>query len=107
MKPRTPPPPAPSFDERVARVVDAIPPGRTRSYGEVALLVGSPGGARAVVQSLGRQRTLPWWRVIRSDGSIAEQMMPDQGRLLAAEGLTVLDGRVVGARRGKARPTPR
>lgn len=99
MRSKPPPAPPPSFDERVARVVDAIPQGKTRSYGEVALLVGSPGGARAVVQALGRQRELPWWRVIRSDGSIAEQMLPHQADLLIAEGHTVIDGRVRGARR--------
>jgi len=92
-----------SFDERVARIVDAIPWGKTRSYGEVAFLAGSPGGARAVVQALGRQRTLPWWRVLRSDGTIAEQMMPDQARLLAAEGLTVVGNRVREARRSGRR----
>ena len=79
-----------------------IPAGRTRAYGEVALLAGAPGGARAVVQALGRLRDLPWWRVIRSDGTIAPQMMPEQAERLTAEGVAGWTGRrVVGAGRGR------
>lgn len=44
----------PDFDRRVYEVVRAIPPGETRTYGEVATELGSPGAAQAVGQAMGR-----------------------------------------------------
>ena len=64
-----PPEPVESFDERVLRVVELIPPGRVMSYGDVAEYLGE-GGPRQVGQVMSRgTRDLPWWRVIRADGS--------------------------------------
>ncbi|MBN8489515.1 MAG: MGMT family protein, partial [Burkholderiales bacterium] len=37
----------------------AIPPGRTRTYGELALDLGEPGAARAVGQALGANPFAP------------------------------------------------
>lgn len=47
------------FNQRVYRVTRAIPPGRTLTYGEVALRIGEPGAARAVGQALGRNPFAP------------------------------------------------
>ncbi|MCP2263499.1 methylated-DNA--[protein]-cysteine S-methyltransferase [Promicromonospora thailandica] len=44
----------PDFDRRVYEVVRAIPPGETRTYGEVAAALGAPGAAQAVGQAMGR-----------------------------------------------------
>lgn len=44
----------PDFDRRVYEVVRAIPPGETRTYGEVAAELGAPGAAQAVGQAMGR-----------------------------------------------------
>ncbi len=44
----------PDFDRRVYEVVRAIPPGETRTYGEVAAELGTPGAAQAVGQAMGR-----------------------------------------------------
>jgi alkylated DNA nucleotide flippase Atl1 len=57
------------FADRVLDVVDAIPPGRVMSYGDIAEYLGR-GGPRQV----GRVMSLwgggvPWWRVIHADGS--------------------------------------
>jgi alkylated DNA nucleotide flippase Atl1 len=59
----------PEFAERVLDVVERIPPGRVMAYGDVAEYLGE-GGPRQV----GRVMALwgggvPWWRVIRADGS--------------------------------------
>ncbi len=62
-------------DERILATVDAIPRGRVASYGQVAQEAGLPGRARLVGRVLGRldaDRELPWWRVLRADGSLAE-----------------------------------
>lgn len=63
---------AKSFTERVYDVVRKIPRGKTMTYGEVAMAMGSPGAARAVGNALNKNRDLkniPCHRVIRSDGS--------------------------------------
>lgn len=57
------------FAERVLDVVERIPPGRVMTYGDIAEFLGE-GGPRQV----GRVMALwgggvPWWRVIRADGS--------------------------------------
>jgi methylated-DNA-[protein]-cysteine S-methyltransferase len=44
----------PAFHRRVYEVVRRIPPGRTRTYGEVARQAGRPGAARAVGQAMAR-----------------------------------------------------
>lgn len=59
----------PAFAERVLDVADRIPPGRVMAYGDIAEYLGE-GGPRQV----GRVMALwgggvPWWRVIRADGS--------------------------------------
>ena len=50
-------------------------------YGDVAAKVGYPGRARHVGFVLSRliDSDVPWWRVIRSDGSIALQGDPIRG----------------------------
>ena len=61
-----------TFTERVYDVVRKIPKGKTLTYGQVAAAIGSPGAARAVGNSLNKNRhkDVPCHRVIRSDGSI-------------------------------------
>ncbi len=61
--------PAAGFAEQVLDLVDAIPPGRVMSYGDIAEYLGI-GGPRQV----GRVMALwgggvAWWRVIHADGS--------------------------------------
>jgi len=62
----------PDFASRVLDVVDAIPEGYVMSYGDIAEYLAEGRGARQV----GRVMTLyggsvPWWRVIHSDGTPA------------------------------------
>ena len=44
------------FERRVYRVVERIPAGRTRTYGDVARAAGHPGAARAVGGAMARNR---------------------------------------------------
>lgn len=44
----------PDFHRRVYEAVRRIPPGRTRTYGEVARSAGRPGAARAVGNAMAR-----------------------------------------------------
>lgn len=77
----------------VARAVNAIPKGQTASYARVALMAGKPGAARAVVRALHALDDLPWWRVIRSDGTVAPQVAVEQRKRLKAEGVTLGPGK--------------
>ncbi|TDW29584.1 MGMT family protein [Cryobacterium psychrophilum] len=56
------------FVSHVLGIVDAIPPGRVMTYGDVAAVLGSRA-ARAVGQVMARYGTdMPWWRVVRAGG---------------------------------------
>jgi methylated-DNA-protein-cysteine methyltransferase-like protein len=88
------PEPRPLFSETVFRAVRAIPRGQVRSYAQVALYAGRPGAARGVGHELtglppARQRDVPWWRVIRSDGTLAPMVAHEQAKRLRAEGVEV------------------
>ena len=59
------------FQRRVAEVLRATPSGQTISYGEVALLAGRPGAARAVGQAVKANPLLiliPCHRVVAAQG---------------------------------------
>ena len=91
--------------ERILAAVRAIPRGQVAGYGEVARRAGLPGRARlaARVLSSNTDRTLPWHRVLRSDGRIAfpegSEGFREQSRRLRGEGIDVRNGRVRMARR--------
>lgn len=79
--------------QRIYAIVRRVPPGRVTTYGEVAILAGLRGGARTVgwaLASLPENRTAPWWRVLRSDGTIANRRTAEgQRRRLLREGVRV------------------
>jgi methylated-DNA-protein-cysteine methyltransferase-like protein len=86
--------------ESTRRIVDcilAVPSGCVACYRDVALAAGLPNGARQVVRvlhSLSESCALPWYRIIRVDGSIALESC--RGReaqiaLLRSEGVEVSD----------------
>ncbi|WP_444847148.1 bifunctional DNA-binding transcriptional regulator/O6-methylguanine-DNA methyltransferase Ada [Duganella caerulea] len=63
-----------AFQQRVWQVLRGIPAGRTVSYAELAELVGSPKGARAVAGACAANAlavAIPCHRVVRNDGSIS------------------------------------
>ncbi|HET8603110.1 MAG TPA: MGMT family protein [Marmoricola sp.] len=58
------------YVEQVLSLVERVPWGRATSYGLVAEVVGS-GGPRQVGSVLAREGGgVPWWRVVRADGSL-------------------------------------
>ena len=80
-------------DEAVFDVVDRIPPGRVSTYGAIGRLVGI--GPRRVARALSSGGgAVPWYRVVRADGTAAEPVRVHQLALLAAEGVPVRGGRV-------------
>jgi len=62
-----------AFQHRVWEELRRIPPGQTRSYGELAAALGQPGAARAVGGANGANRVavlIPCHRVIAADGGL-------------------------------------
>jgi len=56
------------YVERVLELIERIPPGRVTTYGALADVVG--GGPRQVGSVMARNGgPVPWWRVIRADGT--------------------------------------
>lgn len=71
---------------RVLALVAQIPAGRVLSYGDVAALTGAPTPREVgdVLQAQGHD--VPWWRVLRVDGTCAPHLRERQLARLAAEG---------------------
>jgi methylated-DNA-protein-cysteine methyltransferase related protein len=84
-----------SFRARVLRIVRSVPAGRVVTYGQVALLAGSPRAARQVGGVLygSRERDeVPWQRVVNARGGISTHKIGAgelQEALLRAEGVEV------------------
>lgn len=58
------------FVEAVLVIVEQVPPGRATTYGAIADAVGR-GGPRQVGQVMALHGApVPWWRVVRADGSL-------------------------------------
>ena len=56
-------------DEAILARIRAIPPGFVRAYGDVS--PGAPRRAGALLHHTD-EAGLPWWRVVRADGSLAQ-----------------------------------
>lgn len=70
--------------EQILAVVALIPYGKVASYGQVARMAGLPKHARLVGKVLGNienRSTLPWYRVVNSQGKIRTSMLTEKGRI--------------------------
>lgn len=57
------------YVESVLELVEQVPPGRVTTYGALAAVVG--GGPRQVGSAMARYGgPVPWWRVVRADGTL-------------------------------------
>src|SRR3546814_18107673 len=62
-----------AFQQAVWAALRAIPPGETRTYGQIAAAIGRPGAVRAAGTACGGNNLavlIPCHRVLRSDGSL-------------------------------------
>lgn len=84
--------------QRILDCVAAIPAGAVMTYGDVAEYAGTRS-ARTVGRVLaGDGGTVPWHRVLRADGSLAEHLYSEQRQRLLAEGVRFSGDRVQLAR---------
>jgi methylated-DNA-protein-cysteine methyltransferase related protein len=91
---------------RIVAAIRAIPAGSIASYGAIAAAAGLPNGARMVARVLhssSRSQDLPWWRVVRADGTIA---LPRGGGYEEQAALLAQEGVLLGPS-GKLMPAPR
>jgi len=84
------------FHQRVYQAAQDIPPGKTKTYGEIAALLGDPGASRAVGQALGHNPfpiIVPCHRVLasgaRSGGFSAPGGVSTKLRMLLIEGAEI------------------
>lgn len=86
-----------SFSARVYEIVARVPRERVVSYGQIALMLGAPRAARQVGRAMRFcPEELPWHRVVKADGAIADGGHSELRRaLLVSEGIPfTADGRV-------------
>lgn len=90
------------FAERVLSVIERIPEGKVLSYGDVAELAEAPT-PRHVGHVLQRHGdAVPWWRVLRADGTCAPHLRERQLARLREEGVPLVPyGDAVDLRRAR------
>jgi O-6-methylguanine DNA methyltransferase len=83
-----------AFRQRIYHLTRQIPRGKVATYGQLALLAGNPGAARAVGMCMKTNPdapVIPCHRVVASDGSLtgysAGAGIPTKKNMLAAEGV--------------------
>lgn len=91
-----------SFKERVYEETARVPRGRVSTYGEIAVMAGHPGAARAVGNALHEnpyEGIIPCHRIVNASGAPASNFgfggPEEQLRLLRAEGVEIAGGKVV------------
>lgn len=81
--------------DNIRTILGAVPFGMVASYSGIAALAGVPRGARMVARilhSCSASDGLPWWRIVRADGSIALPKgygFEEQAARLGDEGVAV------------------
>ncbi|HKC29750.1 MAG TPA: MGMT family protein [Jatrophihabitans sp.] len=80
--------------QRILACVEAIPSGRVFTYGDVAEYVGA-SSPRIVGRVLALDDgSVPWHRVLRADGTLADHLYTEQRQRLLAEGVRFRGHRV-------------
>ncbi len=98
------------YAELVLRCVEQVPRGRVTTYGAVAEVVGAlvgGGGPRqvgAVMAAYGGP--VPWWRVVRADGSLPPSHQGEARQAYVEEATPLRPSGNVDLRRAFFRPAP-
>ena len=87
-------------DQRTRDIIGvllSLPEGAVVTYGGVAAGAGYPKQSRLVGRILSLYSDaldLPWWRVVNVQGRLVPGNEREQAKLLKAEGIELVDGRV-------------
>ena len=87
---------------QILEVIALIPYGKVATYGQIAKLAGIPKHARLVgyvLKHLDQESSIPWHRVINSQGKISVMRINEKGeniqqQLLADEGIYLLNNKI-------------
>tara|TARA_Y100000816_G_C25708689_1_gene374173 strand:- start:148 stop:465 length:318 start_codon:yes stop_codon:yes gene_type:complete len=87
---------------QILEVIALIPYGKVATYGQIAKLAGIPKHARLVgyvLKHLDQESSIPWHRVINSQGKISVMRINEKGeniqqQLLADEEIYVLNNKI-------------
>lgn len=90
-----------SPSRRIYEAVKRIPKGKVATYGQIAAMAGEPKMARAVGNALHKNPdpdSIPCYRVVNAKGKLAGEFafggVGAQARLLQADGIEVINGKV-------------
>lgn len=90
------------FQKQMSEAVLALEPGEVVSFGDIAAAAGRPSAARAAGNLLaGSLDTLPWWRVVYSNGQLPPCNPSLQAERLQDEGVRLNAFRVIQSPRGR------
>lgn len=74
-----------AYVERVLRLVELVPAGRVTTYGLIGEAAGS--GPRLVGRVMSQYGgAVPWWRVVRADGTAPDHLVAEASGQWRAEG---------------------
>ncbi|MDZ5662727.1 MGMT family protein [Nocardioides sp. S-58] len=97
------------YAELVLRCAESVPRGRATTYGAIADVVGERlgrGGPRLVGSVLARHGGgVPWWRVVRADGSLPPSHDEEARQAYLEEGTPLRASGAVDLGRAFARPS--
>ena len=98
------------YAELVLRCVEQVPRGRVTTYGAVAEVVGAlvgGGGPRQVGSVMAAYGgPVPWWRVVRADGSLPPSHQGEARQAYLEEATPMRPSGNVDLRRAFFRPEP-
>ncbi|QDV41186.1 6-O-methylguanine DNA methyltransferase, DNA binding domain [Stieleria neptunia] len=90
------------FQLKMENAVLRLRPGEVVSFGDIAAAAGRPRASRAAGRLLAQSLdTLPWWRVVYSDGHLPPCNPSVQAERLAEEGVQLNGSRVVASPLGR------
>ena len=92
------------YVERVLAIVERVPSGRVTTYGAIAghIGVGGPRQVGQVMASYGGP--VPWWRVVRADGSLPASTAVEARQRHLVEGTPLRGSGRVGLREAYWQP---
>jgi len=74
------------YVEAVLSLVEQVPPGRVTTYGAIAEAIGRFGPRRVGAVMAEHGAAVPWWRVVRADGTVPPALVDRAREHHLAEG---------------------